>query len=160
MTQEFLKTVLKYNSKTGIFTRIGLPSSRSKIGAIVGSNNNGYLDTSILGVRYYLHRLAWIYEHGVEPLYIDHIDGNRSNNAISNLRSIDKKVNHKNMKRPKSNTSGTIGVYKHTINKNWIACICIDGKTKHLGSFDSKIKAVNARLKAEKDNGFHTNHGR
>ena len=160
MTQIELKKVLHYDEVTGIFTRVGLPSPRSQIGAVVGSSNNGYLDTQILGNRYYLHRLAWLYINGVEPKFIDHIDGDRSNNSISNLRSIDKKVNHKNMKKPKSNTSGCSGVYMHPVNKRWIANICLNGKTKYLGSFDDFNLAVKARKKAEKDNGFHTNHGR
>ena len=160
MTQYELKKVLHYDEISGIFTRVGLPSPRSQIGAVVGSKNNGYLDTSILGSRYYLHRLAWLYVYGVEAKCIDHIDGNRSNNSIANLRSIDKKVNHRNMKKPKSNASGCLGVYMHSKNKRWIANICLNGKTKYLGSFDDFDLAVEARKKAEKDNGFHANHGR
>ena len=160
MTQDELKSILNYNETTGVFTRISNPTPRSHIGSIVGSNINGYVCTTINKKFYYMHRLAWLYVYGVMPKYIDHIDGNRCNNSISNLRSINKMENHKNMKKPCSNTSGVAGVYMHSVNKRWIANICIDGKTKYLGSFDDFDSAVIARKKAEKDNGFHSNHGR
>ena len=80
---------------------------------------------------------------------IDHIDGNPSNNCKANLRRVNSVQNAHNRKISKANTSGITGVYlRNNINK-WYAYISIDGKRKHLGCFDSKEEAIQARKEAE-----------
>ena len=87
LTQEYLKSILDYDLDTGIFTWKINKAKRTKIGDIAGWSYNGYREIEINDKKYKAHRLAWLYVYGEMPnKLIDHIDGNRSNNKISNLR--------------------------------------------------------------------------
>lgn len=128
----------------------------------------GYLDRSvgykrlcILTHKIWAHRLAWWFIHNEMPKgQIDHIDGNKTNNRQNNLRDVPASENRKNMPIPKNNTSGVVGVWRNEKNKKWDACIGMNGRTIHIGSFASFEEAVMARKDAERDAGFHKNHGR
>jgi hypothetical protein len=89
LTQEYLRDYLVYDSHTGLMTR--------KKHAI-GKYHEGYLYISINGSTYGAHRLAWIYEYGSIPegLVIDHINGKRHDNKITNLRAVTQSENAKN----------------------------------------------------------------
>jgi hypothetical protein len=99
------------------------------------------------------HRLAYKIMTGLDPVEIDHIDGNRSNNKWSNLKNGTRSDNLRNMALKRNNASGHHGVSFSKRQQKWIASIW-------LGSFDSKEEAVKARKKYEKLLGFHPNHGR
>ena len=87
LTQERLKEVLKYFPRTGRF-RWRVPGPRgAPAGREAGTRHGGYRSIRIDGVRHYEHRLAWLYVHGEHPTGdIDHDNGNRADNRISNLR--------------------------------------------------------------------------
>ena len=159
MTQSKIKNLLDYDPMTGIFTRLtsGFGSkSNVEPGWI---NDQGYKLVTIENKTYRAHRLAWLYMYGVWPSgQIDHIDHNRSNNSISNLRDVTHQDNHKNKPLQKNNKSGTHGV-SLLKNGKWRSRIKINGKEKHLGFFNSKKEAVESRLNAEIKYGFHINHG-
>lgn len=122
--------------------------------------NNGYLQSSILGKRYLAHRVVWLMHYGVWPTgHIDHINGVRDENLITNLREASSEENARNHRPHKSNTSGVMGVVWHKRDKRWQASITISGKTVHLGQFVEKADAIFARKQAESDYGFHPNHG-
>lgn len=105
------------------------------------------------------HRAAWAIVHSAWPDgEVDHIDGNPTNNRISNLRVVSHLVNCRNQKLRSTNTSGVCGVdYFQGI---WRARIRADGKLRQLGSFKTKAEAVDARRQAERQHGYHENHGR
>lgn len=122
---------------------------------------NGYKVLSISGKRYLAHRVVWIMHYGAWPSnHLDHINGVRSDNQISNLREVTYSENSQNHRPHKTNTSGTMGVVWHKRDKRWQAGIMVSGKTIHLGQFTEKDDAISARKQAEKDYGFHPNHGR
>ena len=99
--------------------------------------------------------------HGQWPAgQIDHIDGCRKNNRISNLRDVRHQDNGKNTKLPSTNTSGRIGVSWHKAAKKWGVSIKADDRPIHLGLFVSFEEACAARKAAEEKYGFHPNHGR
>lgn len=123
-------------------------------------NPHGYKCGRILGRAASAHRTVWKMKYGFDPDVIDHIDGNRVDNRISNLRSIVRGDNQKNMKRSKVNKSGVTGVRKMTKSEKWTATINVDFSSIHLGCFDSFGDAVKARKEAEIKYGFHPNHGR
>ena len=119
----------------------------------------GYRQGRILGRSYRAHRVIWAIAYGKWPDgEIDHVNGDRSDNRISNLRSVTRSANSKNLKRPVNNTSGFIGVSRS--GKKWRAHIKVTGRYVHIGTFDTKELAVKARSEAERRQGFHANHGR
>ena len=155
LTQEHLKDKFRYDSATGLFTRIN--NARKVVGTM---NKAGYLVITIGYKRYMAHHLAWLYEYGYFPeVQIDHKDHNRSNNAIDNLREVTELENSKSKRLYKVNTSGHHGVIWDKINNNWRARIGLNGKTINLGSFEDKGDAIAARVAAEHEYDFHENHG-
>ncbi len=123
-----------------------------KDGKIAGSlSGAGYLRVKAGSVDIYVHRLIWFYVHGYLPEYIDHIDGNKRNNRIENLRSVTHAENHQN-KGPQSNCwSGVPGVTFDFRKAKWVARIKTNGKTKFIGQFNRKQYAVDARKAVEKE---------
>lgn len=109
--------------------------------------------------RFYAHRLIWKLAHNEEPDQIDHVDGNRTNNRLFNLRSVTEKENHRNVRRSSANTSGATGVIPDRRYGGWIAQIKVNRRDKYLGKFYAFEDAVTARKAAERKYGFHPNHG-
>lgn len=95
----------------------------------------GYRRICINGKLYPAHLVAWVIYYGSYPKNeIDHIDGNRNNNAISNLRDVTRGVNHQNLKRAMSHSkTGLLGV--EVSGNRFIARIRVNGQRKYLGSF-------------------------
>lgn len=103
------------------------------------------------------HRIAWALHYGEWPNIIDHINGNRADNRIANLRSVDRAENAKNRRLHSANKSGALGVIAH--RKGWRAYITHNYQQIHLGIFPTKEEAIAARREAEAKYGFHANHG-
>lgn len=144
LTDDRLKSIMDYDQETGIFTS-KVSRSNIKIGDTIGSPNKGYLDASVDGVRYKMHRLAWLYVYGEYPSeYIDHINGNKTDNRICNLREATNQQNQYNVGLSTQNTSGYKGVYLHKPTGKWRARIRIDKKQKDLGSFSTPQEAYSA----------------
>lgn len=128
--------------------------------AFTADNGRGYRQGAIDGRPYYAHRIIWALHYGEwPPQDIDHIDHNRSNNRLSNLRAVDRSVNMRNSSRSKANKSGATGVYWNNSRSKWKAEIVVNGKSKSIGCFDSFDDAVIARSKANAEYNFHSNHG-
>ena len=120
-------------------------------------NGNGYRRVSLNGTRYRVHRIIWELHNGEIPsgMQIDHIDQDRSNNNITNLRVVTNKENLKNQGKYKNNTSGVTGVCWHKRNSKWIVKV----SRKHIGSFDDLELAGLAAKEAREKQGYHENHG-
>ena len=150
---EEFKKFLDYNPDTGIFTWIKEPNRRIKVGQVAGkTQSRGYIQIRFKGIDYFAHRLAYYMHHGVDPLgkCIDHIDGDRTNNKIDNLRLasyVQNQMNH--IKLRSDNTSGVIGVSWNKQLKKWQAQIYHYGVKKHLGYFINKEDAIKVRKEAE-----------
>jgi len=136
--QEQLKEILDYNENTGIFIwKNPNPRSHYKSGTKAGGiKPDGYMHVTINKQSYIGHHLAWFYVYGEWPSKIDHIDGNRSNNAISNLRLTTAYQNSWNMKITKRNTSGIKGISWYKATKKWSVEIMAQGKKIFLGRFE------------------------
>ena len=152
MTQDELKKILNYEPDTGEFHWKIKPSKRFPAGMKAGTLVNGYIRIHTKGRLYGAHRLAWLYVYGVEPQYqIDHINGNSSDNRISNLRQATALENMQNIRKPqKNNSHGTLGVTYDPVKDRWRARITINGKRKYLGRFKSKEQAYEAFLQAKR----------
>ena len=161
LTQEYLKSILHYDLDTGIFTWKVNKSKRSKIGNVAGYLDNGYVRIEINNIQYRAHRLAWLYVYGEMPKsLIDHIDGNRSNNKISNLREATYQANSENYKTPRTNKSGVKNVSWYKGLNKWVVSINIKKTKKTIGYFEdlelAELVAVEARNKYR---GEFANHG-
>lgn len=160
-SQEILKQLLAYDAETGALTWRKRTSSRNYAGKEAGAaHGEGYRIVMVNGVSYLAHRIIWKLVTGEDPLEIDHIDGNRSNNRISNLRTVTSAENSKNMKRAEDNSSGVTGVYFTKRLGKYIAEITANGKYRYLGLFCTLEEATAARKAAELELNFHKNHGR
>ena len=113
-----------------------------------GTIKDGYLQIGINGNLYYAHRLVFLMHHSCLPEQVDHIDGNRANNAIENLRPATPSQNQYNVKKQKNNTSGYKGVTWYKKTGKWKAQIGINGKKKNLGYFDCPKKAYEVYCQA------------
>lgn len=124
----------------------------------LAADRRGYLVGSIFNRRYAAHRVCWAIFYGAWPEgQIDHIDGNPSNNRISNLRSVDNATNGKNQRIGKNNSTGVNGVLFD--RGKFVARIKVNGVSKHLGRFSTLDDAAAARARANIEFGFHPNHG-
>jgi len=162
LTQARLKEVLDYNPETGAFTWLIQLSPTGTAGSTAGTTGKeGYTSITINGKKYQSHRLAFLYMIGaMPPNDTDHINGIRDDNRWVNLRTVTRTENLRNAKRPNTNTSGVIGVFWRKDRSKWIASIGVNGKGKHTSYHDDWFEAVCARKSAEREYGFHENHGR
>lgn len=134
---------------------------RVTVGNEVGTVNpkHGYRTTRFLGINMSVHRIIWIMHHKRDIVgEIDHINQNRSDNRIENLREVTNKENMKNQTKYTNNKSGVTGVERK--KNRWVASIRVDGKLLFLGSFIEKDDAIEVRKAAELEHRFHGNHGR
>lgn len=169
-----LRRILSYDAETGVLTwkerteaedaRKGRRTTFNKQFAgkeAFTAKSGGYRVGRMFDVLYKAHRVAWAIHHAKWPDgSIDHINGDKSDNRIVNLRIVDASGNAKNSKMFSHNTSGYIGVGWYKAYGKWEAHIQNEKKRIFLGYFDSIDDAVAARKKAERDMGFHENHGR
>jgi len=145
ITQDILKQNLHYEPSTGLFTRRIAKSTSVKIGEIAGSKDKqGYITLMVCGKLYKAHRLVWLYVNGVWPTNeIDHINGNKSDNRLINLRDVERWVNMHNQGKRKNNTSGFKGVCRK--GNKWSAVIKINKKIHWIGVYETAEQANAAR---------------
>lgn len=136
------KRKLTYDSSTGHFTWT-TTRNKSYIGKIAGSPTaQGYLMIRVNKRHMLLHRLAYLWIHGTLPQFIDHINGNRADNQISNLRSATVLENNRNKSAQAKASSRYLGVSYVRPTGKWIARIRHSGKNNHLGTFMSETEAA------------------
>lgn len=164
---EQLTTALEYRAGTGEILFKPRTSARACWNArhagkraLSTKGADGYLRGYLFSEMTLAHRVAFALHVGRSDIgFIDHINGNRSDNRACNLREVSRSENARNKARPSNSTTGYIGVSR-THDGKFRAHITINNKTKHLGRFDSLIDAIVARKSAERKFGFHLNHGR
>jgi hypothetical protein len=179
-TPEYLRQLLRYEPETGKLFWRERPASSFKPAArsaehraanwnaknagrpaFTSDNGDGYLTGRVLGNLYRAHRVIWAMHHGAWPSGdVDHINGNRMDNRIANLRDATKSENARNSAKRRDNTSGICGVCWHRHSGKWMVRIKAGGKSVFLGRFANLEDAVKAREMAEKRiGGFTERHG-
>ena len=151
ISHEELTRLLDYDSKTGLFTRKVTTYSRWKKGTVCNAlcKETGYIKIHLNRKIYFAHRLAWFYVYKKWPDYqIDHINGDRVDNRIENLRDIEQYKNCQNV-ISSTNTSGYQGVSWRKDRNRWTAQISINNVTKRVGTFKLKEDAYKAYLEAK-----------
>jgi hypothetical protein len=150
MTADEVRRLLDYDAINGLLTwRVSFP--RVKAGQEAGYLlERGYVGIRIGGREYKAHRVAWLHFYGVWPEGdIDHIDHDKTNNRICNLRDVSRSVNTQNKRRARSDsTTGFLGVSKN--GSGFKAAIQVDGRRTTIGTFSTPEKAYEAYLVAKR----------
>lgn len=168
-----LRQLLRYEAISGKFFWLARPANMFPdtksfgcwntryAGQEAGSSDpRGYVCIRLLGTRVWAHRLAFAFGADAWPLgQVDHIDGDKSNNRLSNLRECSNAVNSRNCRLYSNNTSGRCGVTWNRQIGKWKAQGKANGVQHNLGHFSSKSEAVAARAAFEEANGFSARHG-
>ena len=150
LTQAALRELLDYDPSTGEFVWKIMASTRAVVGSRAGKiDSYGYRSIKFNGLDYRAHRLAWLWIYGVWPTHqIDHINGVRDDNRISNLRDVPYVLNAQNKLGPqKNNKCGLRGVTSK--GSKWQAQIRFPGGKCYLGTFDTREQAHVAYLEAK-----------
>jgi HNH endonuclease len=155
--QQVYRTFFYYDPETGLLFR------RRNLNKPVGwLNVHGYIETKFMSESIVVHRIIWIYMNGDIPkdLVMDHVNGIRTDNRISNLRLATRSENSLNSTKNKNNTSGVKGVTFHKQKQMWGAKIRMNGLVVYEAYFLNKVSAESAVQKARE---FYckefTNHG-
>lgn len=172
---ELLRKLLQYDPETGKLFWRQRPlemfpceqagntwnSKHAGIEAFITPDSKGYMTGKIFDRRYKAHRVIWVMVNDEWPRnQIDHINGNRTDNRIANLRHVTSQENARNSKRSKRNTTGVSGVSYRPLAKVYVAQIRVNKKSLYLGAYSDLDDARKARKMAERKYGFHPNHGR
>ena len=149
LTQERLKECLSYDPDSGDFVAL-VDRRLYKAGDVFRTvNSSGYIRIRIDGVYHYAHRLAWMYVHGEwPPADLDHINRNRVDNRLSNLRLATRRENLRNRSASRSSATGVKGVDYHEGMKKYRVRIRSEGRRITIGYFGSVEEAALAYEKA------------
>ena len=164
LTYETAMEFFRYEPSSGkLFWKKTL-SSRVNVGDEAGtiSSTDGYRQIQFNRKLYRAHRIVMLmHTKGFDTsLQIDHMNHERDDNRIENLRLVTNSINGKNTKMHKNNTTGVTGVTFDKNRNKYKAQIVVNHKLDNLGRFNTFKEAVQARLQAEIKYGFHCNHGK
>jgi len=158
ITQTLVKELFDYKDGE-LYWKVS-PHGKIKVNTITGTYHpNGYKLTKINGKIYRNHRIIFLMFNGYLPKCIDHIDGNKLNNKIENLREANFSENGLNSKKPKNNTSGTKNITYNKVTNRWRVRIIVNGSMKTIGSYKdielAELVAFEARNKFHKEFARH-----
>lgn len=146
---ERLRKILSYDPETGVFRW----TSGERAGTVASSLNatTGYVRIRALGKQFLAHRLAWAFVNGAKPSgCLDHINCDKTDNRIENLREATVSQNMHNRGIQRNNSTGFKGVYFHKRAQKYTAQIKVSGKKIYLGTFDTALDAHTAYCFAAK----------
>lgn len=152
LSAQRLRELLDYDQATGVFRWKVHRAANARVGDIAGCDcGKGYLKIGIDWGLYRAHRLAWLYVYGTWPDgQIDHRDGNKKNNRLSNLRLADDDINAQNRRKARrDNKLGVLGVTRY-INGRYTVKLGLNGKQKHIGYYATIEEAQEAYLQAKR----------
>lgn len=119
---------------------------------------SGYFTAHFKGKVYYVHRLIWKMVNGVDPIQIDHINMNKQDNRISNLREVNRSQNMCNTRKHRDNTSGVKGVSYSAKKNRWYSIVNTEGFRLHRVHLtkEEAVKAVREdRIQLHKEMARH-----
>ena len=155
LTVEQLRGLLKYDPETGVLTwLVSGRRMKPRAGEVAGcADPRGYIQIRINRRLYWAHRLALAIVNGEWPDgEVDHLDGDKGNNRLSNLRVGTKATNMQNLRRAMTSnkSSGLLGAHWNKERQKWKAAITVDGRTVYLGLFDTAQAAHTAYVQAKR----------
>ncbi len=129
--------------------------------AFLTRSSGRYFHGSIFGEKLLAHRVVFALFHGHWPVgTVDHINGDSFDNRPANLRDVPHIDNCRNWPLSKASSTGVTGVSRTRNRGQYEAYIGVRGRKITLGRFDDINAAAQARKQAEREHGFHPNHGR
>jgi hypothetical protein len=156
LTAARVRELFNYDPETGRLIRRMRTSNNTKAGDIAGhTHGSGYVYLGADKREYKAHRLVWLYVHGEWPKgVIDHINGDKADNRLANLRDVSHAMNLQNIKKARADSaSGIAGIRKNSKSDKWQARITLAGVQKYLGSFPTQAEASAAYIAAKRE--FH-----
>lgn len=151
LTQEQVRALFDYDAENGWLIR-----KKDEHGRVVNRpcgikpGNHGYGRVSIDGKLYLTHRVIWLWYYGTWPEHeIDHINQNKMDNRIENLRPATRSENMQNIGMKSNNSTGYPGVYFHKRDNKYQAQIAVNNKKIYLGLFASAEEAFEAYMIAK-----------
>lgn len=162
ITFEKAKELFIYNRETGVIKWRKRTNNYQRKNLVAGSTSgNGYAVIDIKGKKYGAHRIAMLLSYGFcdDELEVDHINHDRYDNRLVNLRFVTRSDNCRNQSRSSRNITGVTGVYYHKAARKYVAQIRIDRVTIYLGLFATIEEATEVRKAAEIKYKFNANHG-
>ena len=150
MTPQEVRTVFAYTPENGRLLW-NIATCKTQTGDVAGGLANGYMQVKYKQRKYMVHRIIWCYVHGDWPKQmIDHIDGDRSNNRIENLRDVSNAKNQYNRHSlNKNNSTGHMGIMYRKRGDAYIVQITVLGAKKYIGYYKHLPDAIVARQNAE-----------
>lgn len=160
-SQEYLNSILEYDQNTGkLIWKCRADRNKcwhtkyanKNAGYIVFKNKDypPYMGLTIDGKAYLAHRIIWKIIYGEDPLFIDHINGDGTDNHLSNIRNINATINQRNKKMHRNNSSGVTGVFKDNVRNKWIAVNSDTKKHKRFNRIEDAILYRNQYLETAK----------
>jgi hypothetical protein len=158
LTQKDVQEFFNYDEKTGkLFWKsvhswknrhiINSRNANKEAGSL---SNNGYLIVGLKQKLYKVHRIIWLYVYGYCPEnYIDHINRDKTDNRIENLREVSNQCNVRNSKLQRNNKSTIKGISWHKETCKWVVKIRLNGKNYYLGIYKDFYEAACIRLATE-----------
>ena len=158
MTKEYAMSLFEYKDGN-LYWKVN-KTTRDVIGRAVGSPCNGYKTVMVDGKNWRVHRLVYLIHHGYLPRMIDHINNDRSDNRIENLRQADDRQNAHNQSLRKDNSTGIKGVSWNNARKTWVVRVNYMKKTYQKYVADLELAELVATELRSKLHGMFANHGR
>ena len=152
MTPERLRELVTYDPDTGIMSSRVKRHGKNPGDRLGSITSTGYLVTQIEGYKTSIHRFIWLYMYGRLPFgETDHINGNRLDNRLPNLREVPGTFNQQNRATPRRGSKvGYIGVSLAPYKKKYRAQIEVNGKGRSLGFYATAEEAHAAYLEAKR----------
>lgn len=156
LTADLVRKFLAYDPQSGVFTWLR-GTGKARPGEVAGCLNEriGYIIIGVCGHQEYAHRLAWLYVHGSLPQHaIDHINGNKTDNRIENLRDIPHWGNAQNRRSSRArhigNRSDLVGAHWSERDQSWTSRIKTHDQQTYLGTFRTAEEAHAAYVTAKR----------
>jgi len=152
-----LKEIFNYEPETGLLSRrYNLPGAKA---GLCNTHLDGYYATKYFGKTYLVHRLIWIMHNGpiIDDMVIDHINHDRKDNRLENLRLVTRQENAMNTSAKNKANDLPMGITLR--HGRYRARIDSDGEQRYLGTYDTIDEAKAAWNAAKTMLGFHVNHG-